>query len=291
MRDPTGYVIDDDLARAPLRDLGIEVEAVPWDLADAGWERFDLVVIRSPWDYHHRPAQFVEVLREIERRGVPLANGSDLVQWNLQKSYLRELAGRGVPTVPTLYRDRLGREDLAPLFDELGSDRIVVKPLVGLNAEGAFVLERGRVEEQAAGVAAHYAQRALLAQPFARHVLAEGEFSLFFFAGVHSHTILKTPKEGDFRVQEEHGGIIRAVVAEPALQAAAQRAMAALGEPPLYARTDFVRGEDGASFWLMELELIEPALYLRMDERAPDRFARAVAQHIAGGRGRLSTPS
>ena len=110
----------------------------------------------------------------------------------------------------------------------------------------------------------------------------EGEFSLFYFNGVLSHTILKLPKPADFRVQEEHGGIIRAVETDDALREAGDAALRAIGAVPLYARADFVRANDGSSYWLMELELIEPSLYLRMDKGAPERFARALHDRVSG---------
>ena len=122
----------------------------------------------------------------------------------------------------------------------------------------------------------YYADREFMAQPFLTHVESEGEYSLCYFNGELSHTILKTPKPLDFRVQEEHGGAIRAVEAGPELRAAGATVLRALGSTPLYARADFVRANDEAGFWLIELELIEPSLYLRMDAGAPERFARAL---------------
>ncbi len=119
-----------------------------------------------------------------------------------------------------------------------------------------------------------------MAQPFLPAVTSEGEFSLFYFGGEHSHTILKTPMAGDFRVQEEHGGFIRAVETEPALRDAADAALRAIGEMSLYARADFVRKNDGSGFWLMELELIEPSLYFRTDSEAAARFARCLHQAV-----------
>ena len=113
-----------------------------------------------------------------------------------------------------------------------------------------------------------------MAQPFVRSVVEEGEFSLFFFGGAYSHTALKTPKAHDFRVQEEHGGWIRAVEPEPALRALAEDVMDAVAPTPLQARVDLVRME-GDRFALMELELIEPSLYFRTDAASPDRFAHA----------------
>ena len=120
-----------------------------------------------------------------------------------------------------------------------------------------------------------------MVQPFLSHVNTEGEFSLCYFNGKLSHTILKTPKVHDFRVQEEHGGVIRAVEAEGGLSEAGDIALRALDSVPLYARADFVRANDGDGFWLMELELIEPSLYLRMDARAPERFAQALHERAS----------
>lgn len=275
LENPEAYFIDDDLAYAPLGDLGWSVEAVPWRRA-ADFRAYDAVVIRSPWDYTDDPEAFLEVLRGIERAEVPLFNGLGLVTWNLRKTYLRDLEARGVPVIPTVWRDKIERGKLWDLFDEVGAGEIVVKPVVGATASGAFRLDRGAAREQASVIEAYYADRALMAQPFVPAVIGEGEFSLFYFNGELSHAILKRPKPRDFRVQEEHGGIIQSVRAESGLREAGNAALRALGETPLYARADLVRAPGGDGFWLMELELVEPSLYLRMDEEAPRRFARAL---------------
>ncbi|HEU4557124.1 MAG TPA: hypothetical protein VFS20_04715 [Longimicrobium sp.] len=272
--DPAGYTMDDHLAHQPLRELGWRVEPVPWRRPGVNWAASDAVVIRSTWDYTQAPDAFLAVLGDIERAGTPLFNGLELVRWNIRKTYLRDLAEREVPVVPTVWRDRLSPGELPRLVDEVGTAEVVVKPVVGASAGGAFRVDARNVTAQAA-VEAYYSDRALMAQPFLEAITAEGEFSIFYFNGEHSHTILKTPKPADFRVQEEHGGTIRAVQAGPALLAAGDAALRALGEAPLYARADFVRSNDGDGFWLMELELIEPSLYLRMDPRAPGRFAQA----------------
>ncbi len=281
MADPAGYFIDDEHAYEPLAALGWRVEAVPWNRPGVAWGDYDLVVIRSTWDYFHDPDAFLAVLAEIERSGVRLENPLELVRWNLRKTYLRDLEARGVPVAPTVWRDRLAPGELLSLLDEVPGEEAVLKPVVGANAEGAFRLDRHSARERASEVENYYSARALMAQPFARYVLDEGEYSLFYFAGEHSHTILKTPRSEDFRVQEEHGGVIRAVDAEDALVAAGRTVLEAVGEAPLYLRADFVRSGEGATFWLMELELIEPSLYLRMDPEAPVRFARAVDRLMA----------
>jgi glutathione synthase/RimK-type ligase-like ATP-grasp enzyme len=279
--DPSGFVIDDELAYPPLAELGWEVEAVPWRRPGVGWGRFDAVVIRSPWDYQDDPAGFLAVLAAIERSGAPLYNGLELVRWNLDKTYLRELEAGGVATVPTVWRDRLGPGGLGRLFDAVGAGEMVVKPTVGANADGAFRLDRRAAAERAGEVETYFAARPLMAQPFVRAVVDEGEFSLFFFDGAYSHGVLKTPRAADFRVQEEHGGLIRPVEATGALLGAGEAAIRPLGPPPLYARADLVRSDDGDGFRLMELELVEPSLYLRMHPEAPGRFARALDRRVA----------
>lgn len=284
LANPGDFVIDDEVAYEPLHALGWDVEAVPWREPDPAWGAFDAIVIRSPWDYQNDPDAFIEVLSEIERAGVPLYNRFALVQWNLRKTYLRALKARGVPIVPTLWRDRLMPGDLPGLLDALGTANAVVKPQVGANADGAFRLVRREVRERASEIEAFYNDRALMAQPFVHAVVEEGEFSLFYFNGAHSHTILKTPATGDFRVQEEHGGLIQTVRADEPLRAAGGAALRALGEAPLYARADFVRSNDGAAFWLMELELIDPSLYLRTDANASQRFAEALNERVEASR-------
>ena len=277
LKKPSGHVIDDDLAHAPLRALGWQVDTVPWNRAGVEWGEYDAVVIRSTWDYQADPEAFLAALAEVERAGTPLYNPLDLVRWNLRKTYLRDLAARGVPIVPTVWRDGLGAGGLAEVLDAVGANDVVVKPVVGASSEGAFRLDRRAVREKAGEVEAYYAGRALMAQPFVPSVTREGEFSLFYFNNAYSHAVLKTPKDADFRVQEEHGGRIRAVEPEAELRAAGDAVLRALETVPLYARADFVRAPAGG-FWLMELELIEPALYFRMDTEAPARFARALAE-------------
>lgn len=273
--DPAAYVVDDDLAHAPLRALGWDVASVPWRRAAESSADYDVVVIRSTYDYVTAPEEFIDALEAIVDVGTPLFNSLELVRWNHHKTYLSDLGARGVPIVPTLLRT-LQANEIAGLFDELGHDEIVVKPLIGANASGAYRLDPGSLTRKAFEVEAFYDGREAMVQPFVPAVVTEGEYSLVYFNGDFSHALLKTPRAADFRVQEEHGGRIQAVRPDAALRAAGDEVMRALDETPLYARVDLVRSGDADAFWLMELELIEPSLYLRIDPDAPARFARAI---------------
>jgi glutathione synthase/RimK-type ligase-like ATP-grasp enzyme len=276
--DLTGFVTDDDLAVPALQERGWQVDHVPWR-ADAAWDDYDVVIIRSTWDYQDHPAAFDNALARIDASAALLCNPLPLMRWNMRKTYLRELARRGVALPPTSWGRAPSVAELRALFEELQTDELVIKPVVGANADHAWRLHCTANDALLTAVSHDYVERDYLAQPFLPEVLREGEWSLIYFAGELSHTILKTPKPGDFRVQEEHGGIITAVEPEPALQACGEAALTALDIVPLYARADFVRADGG--FVMMELELIEPALYFRMADDSPARFAAAVERTVA----------
>lgn len=288
-----GYVVDDELAVEPLRRLGVAVDTVSWRSGDYPWESCDLVVVRSTWDYHEAPAEFLAALVGIASR-TRLANSLDLVRWNVDKRYLASLESRGASIVPTRFVGPATEDNLVAARHELPGkpEAYVVKPAVSASAWDTFRLGAAEFDRRATELAGVFEGRVAMVQPFVPAIAAEGEFSLFYFDGTFSHAVLKTPASGDYRVQEEHGGRIVPVEPERALLAAGDVAMAALPsgpappppDAPLYARVDLVR--TGTGFHLMEVELIEPALYLRMDAGAPERFARAVARRAGAGTGR-----
>lgn len=273
LEDRTGFVIDDALAIEELRARGHEVDEVPWSRPGVEWSRYALVVVRTPWDYTLRPDAFLQVLARIEAQA-PLENPRAVIEWNLRKTYLRDLEERGVPIVPTTWGR--GAEELRALRP---TGAVVVKPIVGANSRDTFVIDGRSSGAEVARVAALYREREWMVQPFVRSVIEEGEHSLVYFGGVFSHAIVKTPKAGDFRVQEEHGGTIRATEPPPDVRAAADRVIALLSPGLLQARIDLVRLEDGTPA-LMEAELIEPSLYFRMHEGAPASFADALERRL-----------
>lgn len=271
--DLSGYVTDDELVVEPLRELGYAAEFVSWQRSAVHWHEYLAVIIRTTWDYQNHLAEFLSVLQQIESQ-TRLANPLEVVRWNADKVYLRELAGRGTKIVPTLWsKGCIESRRIEEWFRQLQSDEIVVKPTVSANAQDTLRLRRGAVD--VAALSRLFDNRSCMIQPFMRGIEEEGEFSLFYFNGDYSHAILKTPKQADFRVQEEHGGIIRSIKPTASLLAAGKRILQRVSSRLLYARLDFVRDER-EEFALMELELIEPSMYLRQAEHAPRRFAQAI---------------
>lgn len=263
-----GYVSDDELAIEPLNRLGWDVETISWRDRNVDWNRYDSVVLRTTWDYQHDPVEFLKVLLVIEASSARLENSLSIIEWNLDKSYLGDLEQKGIAIVPTLWSENGFTEtEFDAWLAAFETDRLIVKPTVSATAQDTFPM--GEFDER---IAAVFDGRSFMVQPFVPAVVSEGEYSLFYFNGLYSHTILKTPKHGDFRVQEEHGGIITAVEPDTGMLRTAGRIASKIEPSPLYARIDLVR--HGAEWLLMELELIEPALYFRMDPRSPILFAR-----------------
>ncbi|MDH3350286.1 MAG: hypothetical protein OEM51_01960, partial [Gammaproteobacteria bacterium] len=223
--------------------------------------------------------EFMRVLETIDNSSASLVNQLSLVQWSLSKTYLRDLEEKGAAIVPSIWFDEFDVNQVPQWFDALDSDTLVIKPDIGGNATDTFVLRNPLSAELTDRLSQLFQQRPFLVQPFIANIQTEGEFSLFFFGGEYSHAIQKIPKPGDFRVQEEHGADIRSVQPAPDLLDTAQQVLALVEPKPVYVRADFVR-DAGNVFLLMELELIEPSLYLRTDDRAAARFAAAFDRHI-----------
>ncbi len=279
MDDLSGYVSDDSLAFEPLQNLGYQLDVVSWRQTAVEWKKYAAVIIRTTWDYQNHLEAFLQVLKQIESQTL-LANPFEIVQWNADKIYLNKLQEKGAKIVPTIWVDgKLDASHLQQWFKQLESDEIVIKPRVSATAQDTFWLKRG--QEGIESLNKIFENRPFMVQPFMKAIVNEGEYSLFYFNGKYSHAILKTPKTADFRVQEEHGGIIQAIKPSSDLLKAGEEILKYISRVLLYARVDFVRTESN-KFALMELELIEPSLYLRNCENAPHLFAKAINTWLKG---------
>lgn len=270
---------DDRGLPAAFARRGAEAVPLPWGRDADG---FDLVVVRTPWDYFERVEAF---LSWVEGLAAPVVNPAGVLRWNAHKGYLVELQRAGVARIPAT---RLVAPDARPrrieeLLDLLAAERAVLKPAISGGAIGAFVIEgRGAIPWERATAGTY------LAQGFLDQIEEDGEWSLVHLGGAYSHSLRKTAAEGDYRVQEEHGGVVHPEAAAPSLVAAAGEVLAGaqrllgLAAPLAYARVDMVPVAYGPPL-LMELELIEPELFFRTTRGAEDRFVAACL--AAGGVG------
>ena len=274
------FVSYDALVADCLADCGVEVDNVSWRSRTVNWDDYEMVIIRSPWDYQQAEDEFMTVLEAIDASTAVLWNPIDVVRWNVRKTYLQELHDRGITIVPTQFVQSPTESQIRGIFEVFESDQIVIKPVVGANANDTFWLRPDSSALELQQIEALYDGRLALLQPFIPSVIEYGETSLMFFDGEYSHSVLKTPKAGDFRVQEEYGSRIQSIVPDPALIEFSQRALEPIPQRILYGRVDLVELPNGQPA-VMELELIEPSLYLSYDADSAARFADAIQRFRA----------
>lgn len=282
---------DDRLLLAALRAAGALAEPAVWD-APRDWARFDVVVVRSCWDYHRRWAEFLAWIDRVTAAGARLVNPAPVLRWNGDKRYLGELAAAGVHVVPTAPVEPPAPGHPAPSLGDVlrarGWDEAVVKPAVSASAHATWRtgLDRAPRDEGRFAALLGAAPRGLLVQPFVEEVVADGEWSLVFLGSRFSHAVRKQSAAGDFRVQAEFGGRADAAVPPQGLATDARAALVAATRAAgvtdgaiAYARVDGVAR--AGRLLLMELECIEPQLYLRTAADAAARLAELV---LRGGR-------
>ncbi len=255
-------------------------EFVVWDDPAAGWDAYDLVVVRSTWDYHARREAFVAWAAGL---GPRIVNPPDVLAWNTDKRYLRELAGAGLPVVATDLAEPGGAFAPPP-------GHYVVKPTVSAGSRDTARFGAGDDERAAALVAAiHASGRTAMVQPYVASVDERGETALLFFGGEYSHAIHKGPllRPGADPTTDPLFAAEEILPRTPtdAERAVAQRFVAwaarRFGAPPAYARVDLVQDAAGAPL-LLELELTEPSLFFAQAPGAVARFAAAVRSRLPG---------
>ena len=271
---------DDQTLLRPLADRGFTAEPAVWSDPNYPWQDCDAIVIRSCWDYHLRSDQFLRWIAFLESANCPVWNPPAMLRWNTDKIYLRSLEQKGIPVVPTVWFEPGESLNLAEALREKSWAKAVIKPRISATAHRTQLVEAHDAERSQALIEELRAGPGVMVQQFMDSIVSEGEWSLMFFAGEFSHAIRKTPKAGDFRVQSDFGG--KSQLAEPPADVLEWGAHAVQAvNRPLYARVDGVVDQD-RQFRIMELELIEPALFLAYHSAAPERFADAIAAAIRG---------
>jgi glutathione synthase/RimK-type ligase-like ATP-grasp enzyme len=265
--DMDGRDVETPLLVAALATLGVTAVIRPWG-DDLGRLDPRLIVIRTPWDYSTRYDEFIEWVRSAAAVR-PMVNPAEVIVWNSHKSYLLQLAERGVPVVPTTLVPAGG----SPATLAGRRDEVVIKPAVSVGANRTVQVRSDSIEA-ANHLAAILAADDALVQPYLPEITT-GEVSLIYFGDRFSHAVRKTPAAGDFRVQTYHGGIVEAYRPSEAELAVGRASIEAVDATLGYARVDVVTTSSGPL--LMELELLEPQLFLDLAPELPERFAKTLA--------------
>jgi len=265
--------------REPFLEKGMQIVEIAWNDPDADWDSYGAAMIGTTWDYWDHQDAFLSTLEKIETV-TPLFNPSDMVRWNSDKSYLRDLENKGARLIPTLWLDEVTPLKAKAAFATLGSDDLVFKRQVGAGAEGQYRLKPGDPIPDM--------PHPMMVQPFLSMIQTEGEHSFIFIDGDFSHALIKRAARGDYRVQSTYGGSEEIIVPSADDLAAAKAVLDTLSLPPLdaqsvvplYARVDMLRGDDGGLL-LMEMELIEPYLYPVQGPQLGQRLAAALVRRLA----------
>lgn len=275
---------DDRLLQTALQKLGLTSERVDWSDPDEDWSRFRCVVFRTTWDYFDRFGAFNAWLDRVQSL-TRLCNAPTIIRWNMDKHYLADLDAKGVSVVRSRFIERGTTLRLQGLLDETGWQEAVIKPCVSGGARHTYRVDRTNAAQLDVTIQGLLAAEAFLLQPFERAIMEQGEDSLMMIDGRYSHAVRKVAKPGDFRVQDDHGGSVHAYQPTAEQIALAERAMAACATVPTYGRVDMVQVDTGQADArhdaVMELELVEPELWLRVHPAAATSFAEAIASRLA----------
>lgn len=265
--------VDEELLLDALRAAGVDAQMSPWHESSA-WKRPAPTVIRSTWDYIHRLHSFAEWIVQISVVA-PLWNPAQIIFDNLHKRYLLDLAERGVPVTPTTVLDRGCEVNLATLCAARGWNDIVIKPAVGAGSFETYRV-RGPTEEAAGVLRRLLDERDVLVQPFLRSVEGHGERALVWIDGEFTHAVRKSPR---FAGNDEQ--VSEAMPISAAERRVGEAALAPIARDLLYARVDVAPGEDGTPV-VMELELVEPSLFLKQSPMALERLVKGIVRRLGG---------
>ena len=270
------WEVDDRVFHDALAARGVDSRQCVWDDPQIDWSRFDLVVIRTTWDYQEKRDAFVAWA---ERLPVPLHNPAHVVRWNTHKSYLRDLEARGVPIIPTEWLARGTAPDVASICARRGWRRAFLKPCVGATSRETLRFDAADPAAQR-HVERLLPHEDLMLQPYLSAVETDGELSAIFIDGELTHAVRKVPVPGDYRVQDDFGAKDHAIDFPDV--ALARRVVDAVGEGLLYARADFLAAKEG--LLVTELELVEPSFFFRHAHHAAERLAEAISMRLSSPR-------
>lgn len=274
--DSTTVESEDDKLLNFLKEKGLNIEKVIWNDPAINWQDYTLAILKSPWDYFDLISDFYQWLDQLEHLKVKLLHPIDVVKWNSNKLYLQEIEAAGLKITPSTFIRKQESVNLNKFFGKYGVDKLIVKPSVSGGAKNTFKVTAHNVPEVNQKLNNLLQEVDFIVQPFLPEILENGEWSFIFFNGAYSHSLVKQAKPGDFRVQPAHGGSVHPQNPGEEQIAIAQQYINLFAKNCLYARVDgtFVNGE----FLLMELELIEPFLFLNTDPQNYERYYKALQE-------------
>jgi glutathione synthase/RimK-type ligase-like ATP-grasp enzyme len=274
--DLPDFATDDRILVSYLAQHNVIVTPVIWDNPEVKWGEYDAVIIRSTWDYYKRYDEFRQWLDTIETIGIKVYNPVQVMRWNMDKSYFNAFVKQGLLLPPFQLCSKNSEANLAEILHTNQWKKAVVKPTISAGSFNTWVITPDLTAEDNEKFATLLNSRDLIVQQFMDEILTDGELSMMFFNKKFSHAVQKKAKAGDFRIQTQFGGTVTPVTPDPEIIQQATDLIASIEEPLLYARVDGIISQ--GSFYLMELELIEPVLYVHSNAEACANFYRALRE-------------
>ena len=274
--DLLSWEVDDWPLHSALLRKGHTLTTPSWTDTSIDWSAFDVVVLRTTWDYASQRDRFVAWAQHVGSK-TRLLNSADWVRWNTDKRYLRELEERGVATVPTVWLEPGDTPDVGEALAGWGVSKGFIKPVFGATARETlrFHADEAGIREAQAHLKRMLATEPMMLQPYLPSVERDGERSAIVIDGEITHAVVKRALPGDYRVQDDHGGTDAPVALSAAERALVSQALRVVDEPLLYCRVDMLRGSDDQPR-LIELEAVEPSLFFRHGREAAIRLAEAI---------------
>lgn len=263
--------VNDQLLIPIFTEKGYIVSPKIWDNPEVDWSSFDIVLIRSTWDYYLKPEAFKNWVSQFINSKTKLINSPEIVLKNSHKFYLKELADKGVSIIPTLFSSEKIELEKLKMWE-----KIVIKPAVSAGSHETEFFVTTKLSQEVLDNKTSTGD--WLVQPFLEEIKEAGEISMLFFGGKFSHAIQKVPKSGDFRVQKQFGANYLKFEPSNELLILAKNIVENSGKESVYARIDGVMTQNG--FLLMEVEMIEPDLFFEYTTDGPMRFVDAVLSEI-----------
>lgn len=276
-----GNILEDDgLLQNELERQGISSVRVDWARKDVDWSQYKCVVFRTTWDYFDRFEEFSQWLSAVSKQ-TKLCNPYSIIKWNMDKHYLKDLESKGIPVTPSRFVEKGNTVNIEDEILKSGWHELVIKPCVSGAARHTYRVNKLNAKAIETVVNELLKHESFVYQPFLESVLTQGEDTLMLFDGKFSHAIRKLAKPGDFRVQDDHGGTVHDYQPDAEQIEFAEKAMAVCSTLPSYGRVDMVRDNQG-KLALMELEMIEPELWLRKHPPSAKLFAESITRVIKG---------
>ena len=265
---------EEQLLKAALQKQGLSVEITYWDNPTYNWSATKAVIFRTIWDYFERFDEFWKWLQELNTK-TKLINSFDLIKWNIDKHYLKDLSNWGIETVPTYFADKGCNIKLHEIAKTNQWKDLVIKPAISASAFKTHKILANEIQGNEKLFNSLVQERDMLIQPYFQTITQLGEASLMVFDGKFTHAILKKAQPGDFRVQDDFGGTVNNYMPTKEEINFAEKVFEVCKTKPIYGRVDIVWDND-KNFYLSELEIIEPELWIRNYPKSAERIAEAV---------------